>query len=248
MKQGAEILEVLESLLKYADGVDYAHKGNIDKHVRSNGLHDWAKKEFMKVTGDSSSFSTDQTSVKNKQHTLEQTVSSPTTVANYRRLFVTALHIALKERPLSDFSDLIELQQKNGLKFFQGKIHEKACGEFIDILADVLRTDIQNILLSVSMFSITMDGSQPRKTGTEKELLYSKVAVRGEAIELLLECINMDDYGGDAIDLKRAIDDVILKRYSIPSEKYINLLVCCCADGASINMGKYKGKKNKIPL
>ena len=56
-----------------------------------------------------------------------------------------ALHIALKERQLSYFSDLIELQQKNELKFLKGKIHEKACAEFIDILADVLRTDIQNI-------------------------------------------------------------------------------------------------------
>ena len=33
--------------MKYADGISYAHKGNVDKHVKSNGLHDWAKNKFM---------------------------------------------------------------------------------------------------------------------------------------------------------------------------------------------------------
>ena len=88
---------------------------------------------------------------------------------------------------------------------------------------------------------MAFDGLQPRKTDREKELLYSKCAIRGEAGELLLECIHVDDYGGDACDLKRAIDDVILTRYNISKERYIKLLVCVCADGASVNMGKYRG-------
>ena len=53
----------------------------------------------------------------------------------------------MKEKPISDFEDLIELQQKNGLKFLQGKLHEKACAEFIDVLADTLKKDIKLILL-----------------------------------------------------------------------------------------------------
>ena len=61
-----------------------------------------------------------------------------------------------------------------------------------------------------------MDESQPRKTGSEKELLYSKVVIRGRAVELLLKCIHMDDYGGNASDLKQAIDDVLKKCYNLP--------------------------------
>ena len=38
--------------------------------------------------------------------------------------------------------------------------------------------------------------------------------IHGEAVELLVECIHVDDYGGDACDLKRAIDDVILTQYN----------------------------------
>ena len=93
----------------------------------------------------------------------------------------------------------------------------------------------------MSAFSLAFDGLQPRKTGTKKELLYSKCAIRGEAVELLLECIDVDDYRGNACDLKHAIDDVVLTRYNIPKERYIRLLVSVCADGASVSMGKYGG-------
>ena len=33
--------------MKYADGIGYVHKGNVDKHVNSGGLHDWAKQKFQ---------------------------------------------------------------------------------------------------------------------------------------------------------------------------------------------------------
>ena len=61
-------------------------------------------------------------------------------------------------------------------------------------------------------------------------------------MELLLECINADDYRSNVCDLKHAIDDVILTRYNIPKERYIKLLVCVIADEAGVNMGKYRGK------
>ena len=83
-----------------------------------------------------------------------------------------------------------------------------------------------------------MDGSQPQKTGTEKELLYSKVVLRGQSVELPLECIHMDDYGGDAKSLKHTVNDVLLKQYNIPENIVETLIVCCCADGASVNMGR----------
>ena len=56
---------------------------------------------------------------------------NPVFKENYRRLFVTALHIAMTEKPLSDFPNLIDLQKKNGLKFFEGKTYDKARATFI---------------------------------------------------------------------------------------------------------------------
>ena len=160
--------EVLNSLLKYADGINSAHKGNVEKHIRSGGLHDWAKKKFSKsaeqgpvlgatptdVTGSSKSSAVLETN----QPTIKQSFSSPGVNDNYKRLFVTAsLYMALKERPLSDFSSLIDLQRKNGLLFFQNKTHEKACATFIDCLAHILQQDLFNILQSINFYSITMD-------------------------------------------------------------------------------------------
>ena len=183
--------------MKYADGISYAHKGNVDKHVKSGGLHDWAKQKFQ---GNVTEQPKNVPVVEKNQRTLQDTIQAPSNIANYRRLFVTALHIAMKEKPISDFEDLIELQQNNGLKS-----HEKACAEFIAVLADTLKKAIKLILLQVSAFSLAFDGSQPQKTGTEKKLLYSKCAILGEAVELLLECIHVDDYGSDACDLKRTV-------------------------------------------
>ena len=37
---------VVDSLLRYADGVNSAQRENIEKHAKSGGLHDWAKKKF----------------------------------------------------------------------------------------------------------------------------------------------------------------------------------------------------------
>ena len=74
-----------------------------------------------------------------------------------------------------------------------------------------------------------MDGSQPWKTGTEKEFLNSKVVMQGQSVELLLEYIHMDDYGGDANGLKHAVDNVLLKQYNIPENIVKTLMVYCCA-------------------
>ena len=113
-------------MLKYADGVNSAHKGNIDKHTKSGGLHDWAKKKFSlnKPTEASETSNVNNNSssshyAKNEQPSIINSFYGPTTKGNYRRLIVTALHIALNERPLSDFPDLINLQKKNGLKFLK---------------------------------------------------------------------------------------------------------------------------------
>ena len=125
----------LESLLKY-DGVSYAHKRNVDNHVKSNSLYDWVKKTFQE------NITASPAATEEKNHkTLKDIVSTSSNVANYRRLFVTAFHIGLKEKPLSDFQDLIELQLKNSLKFLQ-ESHEKVSPVYRYILADTLKRDI----------------------------------------------------------------------------------------------------------
>ena len=52
-----------------------------------------------------------------------------------------------------------------------------------------------------------------------------KVVIHGMAVALMLKCIHMDDYGSDAADLKRAVDDTITTEY-ISVEDYEVRLVC----------------------
>lgn len=39
-------VSVIDSLLRFADGVNSAHKGIIEKHTKSGGIHDWAKEKL----------------------------------------------------------------------------------------------------------------------------------------------------------------------------------------------------------
>ena len=227
----------LKSLLTYTEGVSYIHKSNFDKHVKSGSLHDFART----LAGSASS----SARLPKDQTTIEDSCSKSNNQL-YSRLMRTALHIAMKEKPYADFPGLIDLQRSNGLKMMAGKSHNKACAEFIENLAAVVRNDLKEMLKTSNFCSAMFDGSQPRKTFSEKELLYVKICIRGQAIELLLKCMHMNDYGTGANDLKRAFDETFLQDYSLELEQFTSNLVCVCADGASINMGRYNGVATQI--
>ena len=69
------------------------HKGNIDKHVKSGGLHDWLKQKFQ---GNINEQRKNVPVIEKNQQTLQDTIQAPSDISNYRRLFVTALRIAMK--------------------------------------------------------------------------------------------------------------------------------------------------------
>ena len=85
-----------------------------------------------------------------------------------------------------------------------------------------------------------MDGSQPRKTGFEKELVYAKVVIRGKAVEIYLKCVHMNDFGDTADYLKSAID-VIMDEYhrSIIEKTYIGMLRWCKYKHGQTQWGSY---------
>ena len=76
----------------------------------------------------------------------------------------------------------------------EGKSREKKFAKILDLLGEFIRGDIKNIVFSVHFFLIAIDGSQPWKTGTEKELWSSRVLAWVQSVEPLLECIHVDDH------------------------------------------------------
>ena len=81
------------------------------------------------------------------------------------------------------------------------------------------------------------------KTREEKELVFCKVVIRGQPVELLLRCQKMADIGGvDAACTKKAFDNAFTTHYDVSPERYNDHLVAVCADGASVNMGTISDK------
>ena len=225
------------------DILKYIHKGNSDKHVKSGSLHSRAKNTYANAATGSTT-EEPQVLLERNQTTINDTIESSAR-GNYKKLVRTALHIALKEKPYSNFPHLIDLQKSNGLKFLQGKTHRNTCAELIKCLADVVRSDLKEILHNANFYSSLFDGSQPKKTYSEEELLYVKVLIRGKAVDLLCKCIHMDDYGSDASDLKHAFDDALKENYKL-EDRFTPLLISHCADSASVNMGRYNGACTQI--
>ena len=67
-----------------------------------------------------------------------------------------------------------------------------------------------------------------------------KVVIHGMAVPLMLKCIHMDDYGSDAVNLKRAVGDTITTKYICVEDQEVRL-VCVCTDVASVDTGFYRG-------
>ena len=98
--------------------------------------------------------------------------------------------------------------------------------------------------------SVLSDGSQARKTGSEKELVLVRVEKLGIPVYFVISLLEMASFRGtDAASLKLALDSVFqvenhelnCKSGNLPLDDYQTKLVSATADGANVNMGIYNG-------
>ena len=137
-------------------------------------------------------------------------------------------------------------KELNG-KLLAGKDNSERCREFFLFLAQAMKEDVKVMLKRANFFSGLSDGSQARKTGAEKELVYVKLVVNGSPVELVLRCQHMADFfGEDAQAVKNAFDNAFLTTFEVPEDRFENLLVAACTDGASVNMGRLSGACTKM--
>ena len=137
----------------------------------------------------------------------------------YRKLLRTALELAKAGQPLASFKTMVKVQKANGVKLIKNMDGSKACGKFVEVLSDVIREKLAVILSSATAFSILTDGSQPKKTGSEKELILIRLERGGLPVYYVLSLADMDAYGdATAENLKTAIDEAFTK-LQIPQER-----------------------------
>ena len=91
------------------------------------------------------------------------------------------------------------------------------------------------------------DGSQARKTRSEKELIMIRVHYRGTLVVMVVTLAEMQTYGGgDAASLVKALKDALDAAMPIPSWR--KKLVSVTTDGASVNFGELSGFLTRLAV
>ena len=93
------------------------------------------------------------------------------------------------------------MNRRNGFKAGStDKLNKTLCVKMIDILVEVISEMMKDYLEKARFVSVSGDGSQAWKTRGEKELIYGRFLVRGDAglspCTILLACKVMKEFGG----------------------------------------------------
>ena len=87
--------------------------------------------------------------------------------------FNTAYYLAKNERPFNDYPELLELQQKHGVRDI-GKTYltDKKYAEFSRYIAHVIRTKLENDLKSCNHFTCLNDRSTDRVSQSKRSSMF----------------------------------------------------------------------------
>jgi len=99
------------------------------------------------------------------------------TLEKMDKLFRSAyyiMYLAKNERPFTDFKDILELQNLNGLSLGLTYFNDKAAKEFISNIAGSYFDELKDLLKESKYFSVFCDGTTD-KSESEKEIIMVKV-------------------------------------------------------------------------
>nr|XP_047137620.1 zinc finger protein 862-like [Hydra vulgaris] len=188
----------------------------------------------------------------------------------YLKLMRTAYDLAMHPAlPHNNFEVLVKVQRVNGVKLLQGKNYRNTAvkllifarllsfyflaRELIKCIATTITEKIAAIVVKKSLISLLSDGSQVRKTGSEKEAILVRVEHAGGPCYFFVSLRNMTDFGGsDANSLKLALDSVFitnnvtLAKIPFSTVQYRTKLISATADGANVNMSIYNGALTQL--
>ena len=155
---------------------------------------------------------------------------------NMRIKFNSAYYLAKKERPFSDYKNLLDLQLKNDVpKFGTSYTHERAAANFTDYIANAEKNNLSKALSKARYYSVLNDGSTD--TGVnEQELVYLLFLNEGTPTVKFLSIETPKT--GDAAGIYESIKTSFAR---IGIMNFTDQLVGFNADCASVNMGKKKG-------
>ena len=146
--------------------------------------------------------------------------------------FNTAYYLAKKERPFSDYEDLLKLQIKNkvpGIKM--NYKNERTAAIFTDYIGSVIQDSLKKDLSDCFYFSCLNDGSTDSST-IEQEMVYVLFLQEGTPVVKYLSVESVKS--ADANGIKESLEEAF-KRVGI--EDFTSRLLGLNVDGASVNTG-----------
>ena len=97
--------------------------------------------------------------------------------------------------------------------------------------------------------SILSDGSQTRKTKSDKEMVIVRFERNGLPCYIMASLLEMSNWGGtDAESLFNGINSIFEKDGMLEMEDYQTEFVSCTADGTSVNFGCISGLLTRMDL
>ena len=162
----------------------------------------------------------------------------------FRVLFNSAHCIAKKDWSLHSFTDLIQLQEKNGLHVGEEYwTNDHGPRMFLKHIAEVQRLKTKDILEQCRFFSVMADGSTDRSI-VEQEAVYVRIVFNGIPVNKFLGLQELD--AADAAGVLQAVDQALLTRAGISVDMQKRKLINVNLDGASVNMGAYNGVATQL--
>lgn len=138
-----------------------------------------------------------------------------------KKLLMTAYIVAQGGLPLKHFKAVVKCEKACGVHLLSGAESGKQAREFIHEISDTVREKLAVILCSSNAFSVLTDGSQPRKTGSEKELVLICTLRSDIPAYYCIAIEDMDSYGdANSHNLKAAVDNSFLDKIGVEPELY----------------------------
>ena len=103
--------------------------------------------------------------------------------------FSIAYYLAKNEKTFSDFPELLDLQELNGLDVQKGYETDRAAAVFVDFIAESMKLPLKECLMKVKYYSVLQDGSTDTSVN-EQELIYVLFLYKGRPILKFLSIEN----------------------------------------------------------
>ena len=111
-------------------------------------------------------------------------------------------------KSLSTFNTLVNIQKANGVKLITGWDNSTRAKELVHLIGEAIREKMSHYLKG-SSFAVFSDGSQARKTGSEKELVMVRMVRTGVPLFYCVALQNLDDYGDSNAEIIKEILNIL---------------------------------------